>query len=189
MERLLQLLNSMAPLSESLQTYLESRLQRNVFKKRSYLLQSGQVSTRIYFLERGLVRCFYDNEEQEINIWFMDKDNVIISVESFLRQVKSYQYIQALEDCVTWSISYAELQTIYQKFPEFNLHRALLLEQYYVESERRQRILSLKTATDRYARLMEVQPDIILRLPAKYIASYLNINETYYAQIKSAYKG
>ncbi len=189
MERLLQLLNSMALLSEPLQAYLTGALQRHSFKKRSYLLQAGQVSTHIYFLETGLVRCFYDNEEQEINIWFMDKGNVIISVESFLQQVKSYQYIQALEECVTWSISYAELQTIYRKFPEFNLHRAMLLEKYYVESEKRQRILSLKTAGERYAELMLVQPEIILRLPAKYIASYLNINETYYAQIKAAYKG
>ena len=79
----------------------------------------------------------------------MDKGNIIISVESFLTQSKSHQYIQALDDCVTWSISFQELQEIYRKFPGFNLHRAVLLEKYYIESEKRQRILSLHTAIER----------------------------------------
>ena len=189
MERLLQLLDSIAPLSEPLQTHLKTILKRHVFKKRSYLLQAGQVSSSIDFIESGIVRCFYDNQEQEINIWFMDAGNIIISIESFLQQVRSYQYIQALEDCITWSITYSELQDIYQRFPEFNLHRAILLEKYYVESERRQRILSLHSATERYAQLMETQPEIILRLPSKYIASYLNIEEAYFSRIRAKYAG
>jgi len=187
MEKLLQLLNGIAPLSPALQSHLKSILKRNTFKKRSYLLQAGQVSNCIHFLESGLVRCFYDNEEQEICIWFMAEGNVIISVESFLCQVKSYQYIQALEDCITWSISYIELHGIYKKFPEFNLHRAILLEKYYVESEKRQRILSLNSAVDRYIQFMEIQPELTLQLPAKYIASYLNIAEAYFSRIKAKY--
>jgi len=187
MEKLLQLLNSIAPLSSSLQTHLESVLKRNTFKKRSYILQAGQVSSCIHFLESGMARCFYDRDTQEICIWFMDAGNVVISVESFLRQIRSYQYIQAIEDCITWSISYTELQDIYIRYPEFHLHRAVLLEKYYVESEKRQRILSLNTAVERYALLMETQPEITLQLPAKYIASYLNIDESYLSKVKAKY--
>src|SRR4051812_16453181 len=128
MEKLLQLLNGIAPLSSPLESHLQNILKRNRFKKRSYLLQAGQVSSNIHYLESGLVRCFYDKEDLEINIWFMQADNVIISVQSFLRQVRGYQYIQALEDCITWSITYQELQDTYRKYPEFNLHRAILLE-------------------------------------------------------------
>lgn len=189
MEKLFQLLHSIAPLSEPLQTYLKRILQRNVFKKRTYVLQAGQVSNSIHFMETGLVRCFYDNGTHEINIWFMDADNVIISVESFFRQTKSYQYIQSIEECITWSISYTELQHVYERYPELNLHRAVLLEKYYVESEKRQRILSLNTAVERYTLLMQTQPHLVLKLPAKYVASYLNIDETYFSQIKSKYAG
>ena len=187
MKELLQVLNSIAPLSVPLQAYLENTLQRNVFKKRSYLLQAGQVSNCIHFIESGIVRCFYDNEAHEISIWFMDAGNLIFSVESFIRQVKSYQYIQAIEECITWSISHREIQETYLKFPAFNLHRAVLLEQYYVESEKRQRMLSLHTAVERYLQFMETQPQIALYIPAKYIASYLNIDETYFSRIKAKY--
>ena len=187
MEKLFQLLQAIAPVSAPLQTHLESILKRNVFKKRSYLLQAGQISNCIHFIESGIVRCFYDNGAQEICIWFMEAGNLIISVESFLKQIKSYQYIQAISECITWSISYNELQDTYRKFPDFNRHRAVLLEKYYVESEKRQRILSMNTAVKRYELLLEIQPQIALQLPAKYIASYLNIDETYFSQIKAKF--
>lgn len=187
MKQLLNLLNEISPLSVSLQDYLQSTLQRNSFKKRSYLLQAGQISACIHFLEEGMVRCFYDKGAHEICIWFMNAGNVIISVESFLQQTKSYQYIQALDECVTWSITHKQLQEAYKRFPEFNLHRAVLLEKYYVESEKRQRILSLHTAAERYNLLMKTQPEITLQLPAKFIASYLNIDEAYFSKIKAKY--
>src|SRR5206468_10169818 len=136
-------------------THLTSILKRTAYKKRSYLLQAGQVSNHIRFIESGVLRCFYDNGEREICIWFMDEGNVVISVESFLQQIESYQYIQAIGDCITWSITYYELQDIYRRFPEFILHRAVLLEKYYVLSEKRQRILSLNTCIERYAFFME----------------------------------
>ena len=185
MEGLLQLLNNIAPLSEPLRQHLAQVIKRKVYKKRAFLLQEGQVCNHIWYLETGTVRCFYDSDSTEVNIWFMDKGNVIISVESFLTQTESHEYIQALEDCIAWSVSYNELQAIYKRFPEFNLHRAVSLEKYYIESEKRQRMLSLNTAAERYAYLMETSPELTLRLPAKYIASYLNIDEAYYSKIKA----
>lgn len=187
MEELLRLLNNIVPLSEPLQQYLAQIIKRKVFKKRSYLLQEGQICNSIYYLETGTVRCFYDHDSVEVSIWFMNEGNIIISVESFLTQSKSHQYIHALEECVTWTVSYNELQTVYAKFPEFNLHRAVLLEKYYIESEKRQRMLSLNTAAERYAYLIETQPELTLYLPAKYIASYLNIDEAYFSKIKARY--
>src|SRR3954462_8939756 len=139
MEKLLQLLNGIAPLSPALEDHLKRIAKKNSYKKRSYLLQEGQMSKYIHYVESGLLRCFHDNKVKEINIWFMPAGNVIVSVESFFLQEDSYQYIQALEDCITWSITYQELQDTYRKYPEFNLHRAVLAEKYYVESSIRQR--------------------------------------------------
>lgn len=187
MEKLIQVLHSISPLSPALETHLKHNLKRQVFKKRTYLLQAGEISTSIYFIETGMVRCFYDRDAQEVCTWFMDNGNFVISIESFLQQTESYQYIQAIDDCMVWSLPYNQLQHIYCAFPEFNLHRAVLLEKYYVESERRQRILSMNTAIERYALLMEMQPQITLQLPAKYIASYLNIDETYFSRIKAKF--
>src|SRR4051812_13018815 len=128
MEKLLQLLNGIVPLSPALEDHLKRIAKKNSYKKRSYLLQEGQVSKYIHYIESGLLRCFYDKNVKEINIWFMQAGNVVISVESFFCQADSYQYIQALEDCITWSITYQELHDIYKKYPEFLWHRGILLE-------------------------------------------------------------
>ncbi|WP_170971136.1 Crp/Fnr family transcriptional regulator [Ilyomonas limi] len=146
MEKVLQLLNSISPLSPALESHLQHILKRNSFQKDSYLLQAGQVSNCIHYIELGLVRGFYYNGAQEINIWFMQAGNVVISAVSFMRQVKSSQYIQAVEDCITWSITYQQLQDIYKRYPEFNLHRATLIEKCFVASKKWQRMLSLNSA-------------------------------------------
>ena len=78
MEKLLQLLNSISPLTPVLESYLKHILKRNSFPKGSYLLQAGQVSDCIHYMESGMTRCFYCNGEQEINIWFMETGNVVI---------------------------------------------------------------------------------------------------------------
>ena len=185
MEEVIRLLNNISPLSEELIRHLKRVLIRKNFEKRSYLLQEGQVSQYMFYLEKGMVRCFYDNDTQEVSIWFMNEGNVIMSVESFLMQIKSYQYIQALEDCTVWLIAYHDLEEIYRQHPQFNLHRSVLLEKYYIQSEERQRMLSLNTAGERYAYLLKNNPEIILRVPAKFIASYLNNEESYYGKIKA----
>jgi len=146
MEELLQLFNTISPLSPALESHLRHILERNTFPKGEYLLQAGHVCDSMHYLESGLVRCFYQNGTQEINTWFMQAGNVVISAESFFRQVKSYQYIQALDDCITWSITHQELQDIYKQYPEFNLHRAALLEKCFVASKKWQRMLSLNSA-------------------------------------------
>lgn len=185
MEQLLALLNGIAPLTAPLQQHLKSALKRNVFKKWTYLLQSGHVSNSIHFIETGLVRCFYDKGDQEVCLWFMSVGDVIISVESFLLQQQSYQYIQAISECISWSITYAELQAIYFKYPEFNLHRADYWKSIMLKVKGGNGYYHIAL----YTELLNTNPQMLLQLPAKYIASYLNIDEAYFSKIKARYTG
>lgn len=177
MEELLQYLNFIFPLSIDLQNHLTSILNNYTFRKREFLLKEGKISDRIYFIGGGLVRCFYSQHEKEVCSWFMKERDCIISVESFYQQKPSYENIQALEDTHTYYIDYNELQFIYQNFYEFNFIGRVLTEKYYVLSEQRLYSLRMQTATERYHFLMEHYPELIQRVPSKYLASYLGIAE------------
>ena len=115
----------------------------------------------------------------------MKEGDVIISVESFYRQVKSYESIQALEDCIVWYISFEELKSIYRAFPEFNFVGRVLTEKYYCLSEQRLYSMRMMRSNERYRYLMDHNPELILRVPAKYIASYLGLSEAHLSVIKS----
>jgi CRP/FNR family transcriptional regulator, anaerobic regulatory protein len=177
MEELLQYLNSLSPLSIELYRHLSDVLKNKKYLKKDFLLKSGNVSDRIFFIENGLVRCFYDKHEKEVCSWFMKENDCIISVESFFQQKTSYENIQALEETNTYYIEYKELQFIYLNFSEFNFIGRVLTEKYYALSEQRLYSLRMQNASERYHFLMEKYPELIQRVPSKYLASYLGVSE------------
>lgn len=184
MQELLQFLNSIHTLSEDLQNYLFTHLVELEFPKKHFLLKQGHICYNIYFVKRGLLRCFYIKDDKEVSSWFMAEGDVITSVESFFSQTVSYESIQTLEDCILYYISYKDLQYVYQTFPEFNFVGRVLTEKYYRLSEQRLYSLRMQRASEKYHYLLEYFPQLILRVPSKYLASYLGITEETLSRIR-----
>lgn len=172
---LLALLETMQPLSAELRAALASRLRREELPRGTHLLQPGQVAHRLYFVERGVVRGFYLKDGREVSSWFMKEQDFIISIVSFFTQTPSLEYVELLEDATLWSLSYSQLQHLYQQFPAFNYVGRVLTENYYVLSERRTLNLRLQSAPARYEQLLADFPAIFQRVPLKHIASHLGL--------------
>lgn len=178
-------LESIYPLTDGLKHHLSTVLKEKTLPKKSYLLKAGHVSRNICFIARGLLRCFYVQDNHEVCSWFMKEGDVIVSVESFFTQKESYESIQALEDSLLYYIHYDELQFLYHHFPEFNFVGRVLLEKYYTLSEQRLYSLRMQRAQERYYYLLQHHPELILRVPAKFLASYLGITEVTLSKIKA----
>ena len=175
MEALIEFLNSIYPLSPALQEYLSVTLKRKQFDKKDFLLKKGHIAENVFFIEKGLVRCFYEKDSKEISSWFMKEADVIISVESFFKQMPGYENVQALEETEVLYINYNELMYAYKEFQEFNFVGRILTEKYYMLCEQRLYSLRMQHASERYKNLLKKSPEIIQRVPSQYIASYLGI--------------
>ncbi|MDP4150053.1 MAG: Crp/Fnr family transcriptional regulator [Bacteroidota bacterium] len=182
--RLVNYLHSIHPLSTGLREHLYEILRPQEIKKREKLLRSGQICTKIYFIEKGLFRCSYTEHFKEVCVWFMKEGDVIVSVNSFFRQTPGYQAIQAMEDGRVYSITHGQLQDIYHRFPEFNFTGRVLLEKYYALSEERLRLARIRRVEERYANWLKEYPDLAQRIPAKYVAAYLGTTIETLSRIK-----
>ena len=182
MESLFELIQSFQPVSDDLRTALITRLRLDMLPRKYWLLQPGQVSDRLYFIERGVVRGYYlkgdlaRNDGREVTSWFMREGDFIMSIVSFYTRQPAREYIELLEDGIVWSITYAELQQLYRDFSEFNSVGRQLTERYYMLSELRTQNLRMQTASERYQQLLADFPAIFQRVPLKYIASHLGIS-------------
>ena len=185
METLFYLLNSIYPLSEPLKEYLLLHLHSKELHKKEVLLKAGQVCRNIYFIERGLLRCYYMQGQHEVCSWFMKEGDVIVSVESFFDQKESYECIQALEVSVLYYISFQELDFIYKNFPEFNYVGRELVQKYYKLSEQRLYSLRMQRGLERFEYLRQYHPELVRRVEQKYLASYLGITEQYLSTLKA----
>lgn len=185
MENLINYLQSIHPLSTILQDHLSIVLKTKELSRKEYLLKQGRVSKEICFIEKGLLRCFYLKDDKEICSWFMKEYDVTILLKSFFTQQSSNENIQALEDCILYYITYDELQYIYKTYPEFNFISRVLTEQYYTLSEQRLYSIRMQRSFERYDFLIEKDPELIQRVPSKYLASYLGITEETLSRVRS----
>lgn len=172
---LFSLFNDIHSLSQDFWTELQGLVQDNKYSKRTILLKEGDVCNDIHFLISGFARAYHFNDGDDITSWFMKDGDVIISVQSFLKQEKSLETIELLEDCEVISLSYTSLQYLYRKYPDFNFVGRVLTEHYYMLSEQRAYSLRMHTAYQRYEDLLTSYPEIFQRAQLKYVASYLGM--------------
>jgi CRP-like cAMP-binding protein len=183
MHPVLLFLNSIYPLSSGCIDALEDLIQETEIKKRGFILKAGQVCTNIYFIHSGLMRSFIKEGDKIICRWFMKEGDIIISIKSFYNQVRSEEYIQALEQCTLSYISFADLEKIYKNFLEFNYVGRILTQKYYQLWDEQLKALH-HPAPERYLWLKENHPQLIQRVSTEDIASYLGITREHLQRIK-----
>jgi CRP-like cAMP-binding protein len=184
MHQLFLLLQSIYPMSEGLIQHLSKAFEYCKVAKREHLLREGQVCRYMYFIDRGLVRCFHHRGNKEIVTWFYTEGSMVLSYESFYDQVPSKEYIEALEECEIYRIPYTELQYIYRAYLEANVLRAELTERYYRTLWKCFDYTRFTTANERYQFFIDNFPQWVNRVPEKDIAAFLGVTASHFSRSK-----
>lgn len=177
--------NSKNPLSPDLQNYLWKVVKRKELAARQYLLREREVCQQLFFVEKGLLRAFYLREDKEISAWFAKEGESCTSIGSFNRQLPGEEYIQAIEKTELYCLHYQDLQAAYILFPAFNQNMRMVMEENYLLNEQRLQALRLQRCLDRYTWITHATPDLLQRVPAKFLASYLGMTEVTFSITRS----
>jgi CRP/FNR family transcriptional regulator, anaerobic regulatory protein len=165
------------------------RLRNNRYPKGSILLSPGQISKRLYLLDRGIVRSFYyDERGEEMTSWFAAEGEFGAGLESFLRERPSESYLQVIEDCSVWEISYSDLQYLVIHSITFCKFYLQLLEADIIGTNQHIKSIQASTPEQRYQWFLEGYKHIANRLPVKYIANFLGINKFTLSHLRSGMK-
>lgn len=180
MEQLLSFLNSIAtaerwPLSNECLSFLPTIIKKKSIKNEAYLLRAGEVCQNLYFIQKGLLKCYYILHEREVSDWFFGEGETVVSIDSFYDQVPSLDFIQALEDSDLFYITHDEYLHLNRTYIEFNVIGRALTNKYLRIWHRQARNIRMLTAEERYAFLLEHQPELIRRVPVRDLASYLDM--------------
>ncbi len=188
MHTLIQMLERIHPLSPALLSFLHSIVICKIIPKGEYLLKAGQVSQLVYFIEKGLCRCYTRQDETVTNNWFAGSEEIFFSAESFIQQRPGSDYIQALEDTTLWFITHGQLQEAFRQYPEFNLHARVLMQQHYLKSARMLYPLRLRFKTDRYHYMKDHFPELLNKVPITHLASYLQMSVFTLSRIRCGHR-
>ncbi|RKR84077.1 CRP-like cAMP-binding protein [Mucilaginibacter gracilis] len=175
MERLKAVINEISPMSPEDFDLLKPGIKVSV-KKKSNLLEQGDVCKNICFVTKGFFRMFYvDLEGNEINNRFTGADNFIVDFQSFLTQMPSRYYWQAMQDSEVLIFSYKEVQRLYARSPAWEKFGRLVAERVYLQLNERVEMFQFMSPQQRYEHLLSTRPELFNQISQFHMSSYLGV--------------
>ena len=186
-DHLIRFIQDVLPMSPARAAQVALKFNPVKIEKNTYILKADAICSASYFVEKGILRSYtYDLRGDEITTAFFPANTYCSDLLSFFKRAPGKEYIQAITDCETWSITYADMQESFHTIPEFReFGRLNIVSQYSLLKERMLSNLQ-EPAEKRYVDLMTTYPEIIQQVPLKYIASYLGIADTSLSRIRAS---
>lgn len=179
MEELLKLLETFNPVPTELQVYLLHHLPKETHRANKTILHEGDVCDWIAFVEKGLLKIYYELEDgTERIIWFQKEGDVIGSMKSYFSGLPSKLTIRTMEETHLRKIKKTDLEALMVQFPSFNVNARKITEQYYSRNEDHVILLAMPPK-ERLKKLEEEYPWIVddPRIKDYMLAGYLGINK------------
>ncbi len=176
MENVISFLNRLHSLPPALIAELRQVLQYTRKRKNEWLVREGEICKYAWYLQKGLVRCYYNRNQREATTWFMEEDNIISLSKSLFRQTESKYNLDALEDCELYRIRYEDIMHVLEKYSEARRIGAIIAEKYSNLKDIRIRATSMLIAKERYRYFEKHFPHLLNRVKLEYIASYLDLS-------------
>ena len=153
--------------------------------KNTILLDKDTISTKTYFLEKGYMRSYIlDEDNQEVTTNIYSAPCFVNDFLSFFKKQPSKEIFQTITNCTFWETSLENVQFNFHNIPEFReFSRLLFVINYYNLNDRLIEMASQKAET-RYLNLIKQKPHIFQYVPLKIIASYLGITDTSLSRIR-----
>jgi len=152
---------------------------------KTILLQEGQISRTMYFVEKGCLRTWVNNDGKEITTQFFFEGDSVSSIESYRTNQPSLYSIESLEACVLQTISQQDFQTALEELPELKQKMEEHLFNRLFQAQQLFYSFLKNSPQQRYEELVERYPHIIRRVPQHYIASYLGITSVSLSRIRN----
>ena len=165
---------------------LESILVPMKFAKNEMILKEGDTCTNIYWVVKGLVRQFYYKNEKELTEYMATENSIVMCIESLFREQPTNLQIKALEPTILIALPKADLEAVAMKSVNIQILYRKILEESLILSQIRADMLRFESAQDRYQKLVKNQPQLVLRAPLVYIASYLQMTPETLSRVRTA---
>lgn len=154
------------------------------FGKKERVTRAGEIENYFNFIISGLARKYYKRGEEEINTQISFEGHIIHAQESFHSRTPSEYVIETIEPTSFVSITYDDLEKLYASSKKMEHLGRLVITQTMVIKDRWQMQMVMLTPRERFIRFVNRNPELLQRVPQKYLASYLNIKPETFSRFK-----
>lgn len=165
---------------------LESILVPMKFAKGEMILKEGEVCKYIYYIEHGLVRQFYYKNDKELTEHLGVDHTIFMCIESLFKEEPTRLQVQAIEPTLVFGLPKVRLEEVALHNVNIQILYRKILEESLIISQIHADLLRFETAQSRYKRMCKMSPQVVLRAPLVYIASYLQMTPETLSRVRSS---
>lgn len=164
---------------------LEGILEPVKYGKGEMILAEGEVCRGISYIEKGLVRQFYNKNGKEVTEHLGVDHTIFMCIESLFKEEPSHLQVEALEATLVYILPKSKLEAAAIRNVNIQMLYRKILEESLIQSQVHADLMRFETAPNKYKRLCELSPLVVLRAPLTYIASYLQMTPETLSRIRS----
>jgi len=177
----------------NIQSLIQQALQTNqvkyderTYKRGDLISQEGSVESRIFLVQKGMLRAYVNVEDQTRTIRLAYAPDLIVALDSFYTDRASVLNLECLKSCTVLRLSKIDFMDWLNADPSRSEFYLKYLELFAVQQLEREIDLLHSSPRERYLRLAARSPQVLQEVPHKYIADYLRMNpETLSRLLKS----
>jgi CRP-like cAMP-binding protein len=154
--------------------------------KGDFFNMQSMVCNDLGLVVKGIFRIYFHDPttKEDKNIFFFSENQFVVSFRSFVSRNPCWYFIEAMEDSEIFFISYNDLNSLYETHTNWGKFGRLLAELFFNIAQTRTEEFIFFSHEQRYIRLLEEHPDIVERIPAYHISSYLGITNPSLSRIR-----
>ncbi len=154
------------------------------YTKKEFILAEGQVCDKIFFINSGCARDFFNIDGAEKTVQFFFGDSWFTDYGSFLTEQPAFENLQALEPCEVVHFKKSDLYNLYSTHPVFERVGRVMAENAFMNLMNLTTMRTNLEPEERYLNLIKQRPEVVERIPQHYIASYLGLQPQSLSRIR-----
>lgn len=167
---------------------IAATFQTKTLKRNYYLVKQGNICEYFCYLHKGVLQHTIEVNEEEKTTYLALKNSSTSSLKSFLNNTPSNKSIRALSDCELKVIDNNDFQRLMKNNSAFHRFYYNLLENQIFKIDDYRVDLLTNSPEQRYAKLLKQEPDLLQKVPVKYLASFLGISSRHMSRIRKNIK-
>lgn len=176
--------NRLSPLNEVAADELQDKLKTRSLKKDQHLLNRGSVCNRLFFIDSGLAKTYFNTGEKEFIMRFFCEKEMFTVLDSFITQQPSTYYIKALEPTEVTYIDQKELEELCRKHHCIETFFRKLVSIAVLNMMKRISEMLEENASTRYNHFLKDNGHLSQRISLGDLANYLGITQVSLSRIR-----
>jgi|UniRef100_UPI0040251C96 CRP-like cAMP-binding protein len=165
---------------------LESILVSQKYAKGEMILKEGEICRQFLYIDKGLVRQFYFKHGKEVTEHLGQEQTIVMCIESLFKEEPTKLQMEALEPTTVYALPKADLERVAMHNVNIQILYRKILEESLIISQIHADLVRFETAQDRYKKLCKLCPQVVLRAPLVYIASYLQMTPETLSRVRAS---